>query len=302
MIEKLTEEQESQLSVFRDKWLEIGLKTGPGNREKAEEALARAYEAAGLKPPKIMLWADSPHAGAILAAALMKIEKAPTPNDLGEVTQKEASDILGSAIYGQHDANWLAFYDYFGRVVGIKEIQKLQGLMDLAEQCGWCWVFDNAAVLTERPTGLSRDERGRLHNPNGPAVAYSDGYGIWAIHGVRVPKDIIENPASLTATRIDAEQNAEVRRVMLERFGLAKYLQETNTKEVQKDRFGKLYRRAQSGDEDLVAVGVVNSTPEPDGTFKEYFLRVPPTTKTAHEAVAFSFRCIPEDYDPEIET
>jgi hypothetical protein len=34
---------------------------------------------------------------------------------------------------------------------------------------------------------------------------------------------------------------------------------------------------------------VVNSTPEPDDSFKDYFLRVPPNARTAREAVAWTF-------------
>ena len=37
-IESLTPEQESQLSVYRDKWFTIGLATGPVDFEKAKEA------------------------------------------------------------------------------------------------------------------------------------------------------------------------------------------------------------------------------------------------------------------------
>ncbi len=43
-------------------------------------------------------------------------------------------------------------------------------------------------------------------------------------------------------------------------------------------------------------VKVVNSTPEPDGSFKDYFLRVPPTCQTALEAVAWTFDKTPEQY------
>lgn len=49
-------------------------------------------------------------------------------------------------------------------------------------------------------------------------------------------------------------------------------------------------------------VKVVNSTPEPDGSYKDYFLRVPPTITTAHEAVAWTFGKTAETYAPAIET
>jgi hypothetical protein len=49
-------------------------------------------------------------------------------------------------------------------------------------------------------------------------------------------------------------------------------------------------------------VRVKNSTPEPDGTYKEYFLRVPPTIKTAREAVAWTFEMDENEYKPKFES
>ena len=37
---------------------------------------------------------------------------------------------------------------------------------------------------------------------------------------------------------------------------------------------------------------------EPDGSFKDYFIRVPPTIRTAHAAVAWSFGMTAEQYHP----
>jgi hypothetical protein len=73
-ISKLTKEQELQLAVFRDKWLEIGLCCEPANRQQAIEGAKLAYAAAGLKEPKIFVWLDSPLSGAYGAAMLKEIE------------------------------------------------------------------------------------------------------------------------------------------------------------------------------------------------------------------------------------
>ena len=44
----------------------------------------------------------------------------------------------------------------------------------------------------------------------------------------------------------------------------------------QQDDYGRLWRLGPLlDDEEYVAVEVVNSTPEPDGSFRHYFLRVP---------------------------
>ena len=98
------------------------------------------------------------------------------------------------------------------------------------------------------------------------------------------------------------EANAEVRRVMIERLGNEKFLKLAGAKSIHQDRCGNLYRIELPGDEPLVAVEVVNSTPEPDGHFKRYFLRVPPNITRAKDAVAWTFAMKPEDYLPMIET
>jgi hypothetical protein len=51
----------------------------------------------------------------------------------------------------------------------------------------------------------------------------------------------------------------------------------------------RLWRAGRQADVDLVAIELVNSTPEPDGSFRTYWLRVPPHVRRCREAVAWSF-------------
>mgnify|MGYP001579500437 CR=1 FL=1 len=63
-----------------------------------------------------------------------------------------------------------------------------------------------------------------------------------------------------------------------------------------------LYRKEVANDEPLVMVRKVNCTPEPDGSFKVYFKRVPPDINTVLQAVAWEFEREPDYYQPLIET
>ncbi len=54
--------------------------------------------------------------------------------------------------------------------------------------------------------------------------------------------------------------------------------------------------------EPVVAVEVINSTAEPDGTFKRYLLRVPPHVTTARAAVAWTFGVSARDYAPTVQS
>ncbi|MGA5468210.1 DUF6745 domain-containing protein [Streptomyces arboris] len=189
--------------------------------------------------------------------------------------------VLLDAVLGQHDAAWLAAFEGRG--------DRLTGLAEVARNAGWWWPYERAVVISERPEVLHRDEAGRLDHGEGPALAYRDGFALYAWRGMPVPADFLAELASLTPQRIREEENAELRRVMLEYYGYDRYLTESGAEPVHRDETGILWRIALEGDEDVVMVEVVNSTPEPDGTHRTYWLRVPPATRTAKDGVAWTF-------------
>ena len=208
----------------------------------------------------------------------------------------------GSAGYGQHDANWIGFLDAF-RQFGLADVvERADGLIELTEACGWYWPFKGACILTERHRELRRDERGRLHSENAAAVKYPDGWALYAWHGVRVAEAIILRPESITVEQLRDEPNAEVRRVMLERFGFDRYIDAIGALPIHADEAGTLYRCDIPDDEPLVIVRVKNSTPEPDGHSKHYTLRVPPDITQARQAVAWTFPISNGEYRPLVET
>jgi len=439
-IEKLTQEQETLLLVYRDKWIKIGLCTEPANRIEAEKAIIQSYQCAGLKSPQKIIWCGSPLSQGLTRAIILDKKNMASVWDsvwasvwdsvgasvrasvwdsvgasvgdsvwasvwdsvvdsvgdsvwdsvgdsvgasvrasvwdsvgasvgdsvwasvwdsvvdsvgdsvwasvgasvrdsvmasvvdsvgasvwdsvgasvgdsvwasvwdsvvdsVGDSVWDSVGASVGASVYGQHDANWLGFYEYFRNVCGLKnETNKASGLIELAKNSGWFLPHKNICWVSERHSILNRDERGRLHSIIGPAVMYPDGWSIYAVHGVRISSDLIENKKSITVNRIEKEKNMEVRRVMIDLYGQQKYLVDSGAKEIHRDEFGVLYRKELSNDEPLVMVKVINSTPEPNGEFKDYFLRVPYDVQTAHEAVAWTYNKNKSEYSPEIET
>jgi hypothetical protein len=212
------------------------------------------------------------------------------------------SEYLENAIYGQHDAGWLSLYGFFREACGMKrETNPLFGLLELAQSAGWMIAQRDVCWISERLSALNRDPQGRFHCEDGPALAYPNSFAMYAWHGVRVPANVIEQPDTMTVNQINDERNLEVRRVMIERYGENRYLEDSSVI-VHQDETGILYRRESSLGEPVVMIKVINSTPEPDGSFKAYYLRVPPTMQTAREAVAWTFGLTAEAYQPMIET
>jgi hypothetical protein len=219
---------------------------------------------------------------------------------LGDVGRTEAGPLLRraalGAVLGQHDAPWLGMFAQLGRLGG------LHGLAAVAAEAGWWWPYENLAIVTERPVALHREESGRLHRGDGPALAYPGGFELHAWRGMPMPADFIASLGTLSPERIAQEQNAELRRVMLEVYGYDRYLADTGATLIDRDTAGVLWRIDLPGDEPVTVVEVVNSTPEPDGTHRTYWLRVPPLTRTAREGVAWTFGVDAADYHPVTQT
>lgn len=222
-------------------------------------------------------------------------------------TPPGAEHFLPTSDAGQWDTQGRAL-DAIGAVSGetIPDGGLLQLMRELRASSGPVLVFGGAVHLLERPLAVRLDDQGRLHSEHGPALAYPDGTAAWALHGVVVPRHVVSQPDRITVDEIDAQDNVEVRRVMVERFGADRLVREGGAELVHEDAAGRLWRRPMPGnrwgEEPVVMVEVVNSTPEPDGSHRRYFLRVPPTTRTATAAVAWTFGIEDGWYAPVRET
>ncbi|OEU96360.1 DUF6745 domain-containing protein [Streptomyces oceani] len=205
--------------------------------------------------------------------------------------------LLLDAVFGQQDAAWLAAFD-----PPEEGPDPLAGLKEVAQHAGWWWPYARVAVVCERPVALHLDVSGRLDRADGPALAYPDGFALHSWRGMPVPADWHTQLAELTPERIRTEENAELRRIMLEHYGHERYLTDSGAKPVHQDRAGRLWRINFLDDEDVVMVEVVNSTAEPDGTHRTYWLRVPPWTRTATEGVAWTFDLASDEYAPRLQT
>lgn len=330
MIEQLTEAQMAKCPEYVDKWVKIGLDTSECDFERARAAVVNVYKVAGCTPPELIVGPfNNPYEAALAEWVIGDMCKNKTEfkdeAELQQILKDRVAELLAqpkrpkisiaNQIYGYQEY-WLSYYDYFQTECGVDLEGKVDPLIELAKTCGWWTPLAGIALLQHKPLEIHRDDQNRLHNINGPAVKFrgSDHADVYAVHGVRVNRKVIDR--TFTVQDIEKETNAEVRRVMIEIYGEGKYLIDVGAKLVNKDDYGELYLKELEGDEPLMMVKVVNSTPEPDGSYKDYWMRVDPNAygglKTAQAAVASTWRKRgdlkqlvfkkPSDYDPDVET
>jgi hypothetical protein len=188
------------------------------------------------------------------------------------------------------------------------------------------WLVGLAAISKEYPFTPKRVEKrnieGQLHSEIGPAVTtstfcswyfngrkhglYVDIFGskVYYYNNVIVPSHYITDPKSVTVDEILNHPNQEVRYAGLEIYGFERMIQEGHFKVVHHDKNidARLLRFEKNLQEPLCLVQVTNASPEIDGHYKKYFLKVPPTIKTCKEAIAWTFGVAEKDYHPDVET
>lgn len=312
------------------------------------------YDAADCKAPKHIMFVPSPFALAIaggFAAAIaanpkaskytipemvkLVIESASTEGvslnrwyinpynipklneklGLGESGLKYIKNVYSMWNGGNQWSGWTSYISFFRYVAKLDiDYSKWNCYEKLTELSGPRVVHTDFCFISDRSTVLTLDAQNRPHSLTGPFTKWSDGSAMYSVANVRIPAFIIEDPKQITVERIEKEENAEIRRIMVTQYGQEKFILDSKSEVVHQDDFGILYRKDMKGDEPLMMVKVVNSTAEPDGSFKDYFLRVDPNIyggiTTAHAGVASTWRKEdgslvfekPEDYDPAIET
>ena len=188
-----------------------------------------------------------------------------------------------------------------------------------AVEGGFRMMHEEFCIVSDRPEVLKVDEQNRPHCADGPSHRWRDGWALYHVHGTRVPDWIIERPQQITISTIHAETNAEVQRVMIERYGEARYIVDSGMKPVACDkRFGDIYIKDVQAGHPIAKLHVINRSPEPDGTFRIYWLNINPAHydgdagRIPQAAIASTWRTTPggrelffkhwKDYSPVMET
>ena len=331
----LTDDQIEHAQRVRDHWMRVGLSTDRCDRPRAEAAVRAAYRAADIPEPQLVVWMDSPLGGVFAAAMIRELPKlgGQLGDQLGGQLGGQLRDQLGDQLRGQlwgqlrgqlwdqlrdqlggqlrvsldpwFEAYWLGFYTAGRAIAGEPPEPRLDALTRACSLLGWWWPQHGAVVLTDRPTVIARDGQGRLHHPDGPALAWADGYALYAWHGVRVPASLVTGDGWETAT-ILREPNTEIRRCAIERMGWDRFIPAAGLTQVGSpvpdpgnpghelalyDVPERIY-----GDADVRVLLCTNGTQERDGVRRRFGLTVPADIADPLHAAAWGYDLTPEQY------
>jgi len=201
---------------------------------------------------------------------------------------------LGYSILRPHvDASNVAMIDFCVSVLGWKcDRHKWEVLQSLVTECGWVFPFEKICIVSDRPLHLHFNELHRLHAEGKPAIQFSDGYSIYAYDNVILPEKYCKlHPHLWQAQWLLTENNAELRRVLIQGIGYGRICQELAAREIDSWREYTLLKI--DNEIDIEPIHLLKMTCP--STAHIHALRVPPHLTSARAAI----RWVNWDIDPE---
>jgi hypothetical protein len=207
--------------------------------------------------------------------------------------QLETKDV--SLIEGNIYQTWLD-YSIFCKGFGVEipieqDTQFLDDVwINVVMNLGYMWNNEEYCVLCDRVIAAYIDENYEFHKEDGPAIIFrGEGSDVYMLNGVKVTKQIVMEPETISVDDVLNEVNAEVKRIMMEQMGIGKYLELSGAKLID----GDMTFVSQQNDDRYVPRALLEDKEGrkfmvgTDGsTHRVYHMQVPEEVKTVSEAAS----------------
>ncbi|MEH2075257.1 MAG: DUF6745 domain-containing protein [Nostoc sp.] len=213
------------------------------------------------------------------------------PNRIGKRLRASIKTRLESDIADVYDKCWqpnrtatsTSVLDFSFKVLNFDyDVKKFQHYQSLIIECGWIFAFEKVAIICDRPLHLRFDNENRLHAEGEPAIEFTDGYSLYSHHGITLPEKYGKiYPQQWQSQWLLTEENAELRRVLIQGIGYARICQELQAIELDTWQEYTLLKIDNDVDEEPIYLLKMTC---PSTSFI-HTLRVPPNMKSAREAI-----------------
>ncbi|WP_449420713.1 DUF6745 domain-containing protein [Phormidium nigroviride] len=164
------------------------------------------------------------------------------------------------------------------------DLAKWEIMQLLVNNCGWIYPFEKTCFVCDRPRLINFDSQKLLHAEAAPAVQYADGFNVYAYHGIRLPETYGKlHPEQWQAKWLLTEENAEVRRVLIQEIGYARICQDLQAIELDAWEEYTLLKIDQNLDSEPIYLLKMTCP----STGHIHALRVPPDLKLARDAITW---------------
>ena len=292
MLEKLTKKQEKLMLEVRDEYLNKFFSLPRTNKEKAKELIEYVYELSGFKKPNVV-FVDSPMACQIAGNILNQVWNQVRDQVNYQVNYQVWNQVFDFGFYLDcSDFGWVSFYDFFSRI-GMLNNEKFNRYKEIKDTNIFSTIqFDGLCIVSDMPTKILR-EGNKLHNTEGYAIEFADGYGQHYLWGIHIEPELFNKIPTMSAKEVLTIKNIEQRMVIFRLLGAEKIFNELGAKLIDKsERGNELY--AINGITSKIEKMLRYSCPS---TGRVYTKFVEPRFNKADEAQAWSHRFTIEEYN-----
>ncbi len=138
--------------------------------------------------------------------------------------------------FSNHWTWWVGFYDFILNELFQEKISEYKDFLEYIEACQNIHVlipFGDIVFISDNPQELTIDTSQRLHHETAPAMMYNDGYSLFYLNGIQVPKWAIETPKDeIDPKKVLALTNTEQRMALMRFVGLNKFLSDLNAEKI----------------------------------------------------------------------
>jgi hypothetical protein len=208
---QLTPDQEKIVEKTKNEWIQFILNGGDEIDEKELKTWGKwLYTNKGFKAPKIHI-GDSPKHCQEIANKLAGNEEPKWYNF--------SHESLGQS------GGWVTYVDLFVKLDMFQNEEFTNYSKFLKSGVFLSLTFDTDLIVCRRPLYTKLNDKFELHSTDSPAMAWRDGFKLYFLNGVKVTEEIVMTPADkLNPMLIMTEKNAEVRRELVRKIGIARFI------------------------------------------------------------------------------
>jgi hypothetical protein len=193
---------------------------------------------------------------------------------------------------------WSLYCSYFSFCISVLDWEcdrtKWLILQSVVKECGWIYPFESICLVCDRPVKVSFDSEQRLHAEGESAIQFSDGFSLYAHHGLVLPEEYGKlHPREWQSQWLLEEDNAELRRVLIQGIGYARICTELQATEL--DNWQEYTLLKIDKNIDVEPIHLLKMTCPSIGYI--HALRVSPSVQSAREAIIWAnWGTAPEEF------
>lgn len=163
--------------------------------------------------------------------------------NIGNKGNKALKRIYDESYFTLWDVFWGGYYE-FGKLIGVQfDEEKYNLYINYVKNIHFIISYKGLCIVSQKPINISWKEvpvelnttickenipKNRiLHNESGPAVEYKDGFKIYCLDNILVPKYLVMTPTNkLDVNFFKKEKGADIKALFLKKYGVENLVEE----------------------------------------------------------------------------